>query len=159
MNIYENNKVVGVHDKPNYGDHFTSCLSTMPDAVQKYKRFQTLATQGTLYLLLPDFERVRVTSFLVEPLLIARVNDYFDIIGQEFYVSAHRLVRPMVRLDGRFEMRGVEVEGSYRPHWHDNVSCNDTDRVFVDEYLARPLKRVSVEDEVFVVPKFKNLWF
>ena len=62
-----------------------------------------------------------------------------------------------MRLDGRFEMRGVEVEGSYRPHWHDNVSCNDTDRVFVDEYLARPLKRVSVEDEVFVVPKFKKI--
>ena len=89
MNIYKNNKVVGMHEQPNYDDHFTSCSSTMPDAVQNYERFQTLARQGTLYLLLPDYERVKVTSFLVEPLLIARVNDSFDIIGPEFYVSAH----------------------------------------------------------------------
>ena len=48
------------------------------------------------------------------------------------------------------------MEGSYRPHSHDNVSCFDLDRMFVDEYLARPLKRVSVGDEVFVVPRFKT---
>ena len=53
-------------------------------------------------------------------------------------------------------MRGVEVEGSYRPHPHDNVSAWDSDRKFVDEYLARPLKRVSVGDEVFVVPGLKK---
>ena len=102
MNVYESNKVVGVHAKPNYDDHFTSFSLTMPDFVPKNKRFQTLATQDTFYLLLPNFERVRVTSFLVEPLLVARVNDNFDMIGPELYVIAHDLVRPMVRLDGRF---------------------------------------------------------
>ena len=81
MNVYENNKIVGAGEKPNYGDYFTSSSSTMPDAVQKYKRYQTLAHQGTLYLLLPDYERVRVTSWLVEPLLISRVNDNDDLIG------------------------------------------------------------------------------
>ena len=153
MNIYKNNKVVGMHEQPNYDDHFNSCS---PDAVQNNKRYQTLARQDTLYLLLPDYERVKVTSFLVEPLLIARVNDSFDMIGPEFFVRTRQLVRPMVRSDGQFEMRGVEVEGSYRPHSHDNVSWWDSDRKFVNEYVARPLKRVSVGAEVFVVPGFKR---
>ena len=81
---------------------------------------------------------------------MVRVNDDFDMIGPEFYVSAHNLVRTMMRLDGRFEMRGVEVDA------HDSVSAWDSDRAFVDEYLVRPLKRVSVGDEVFVVPDFKT---
>ena len=62
----------------------------------------------------------------------------------------------MVREDGRFEMREVEVEGSYRPHCHHDISWQDSDRPFVDEYLSRPLKRVSVGDVVFVAPSFKQ---
>ena len=75
MNIYETNKVVDVHKTPNYADHFTSFTLTCTDSVQNKKHYQTLATQDTLYLLLPNFKRVRVTSFLVEPLLVVGALD------------------------------------------------------------------------------------
>ena len=42
----------------------------------------------------------------------------------------------MIRKDGRFEMREVEVEGSYLPHAHNNVSAWDSNRKFVDDYLV-----------------------
>ena len=51
-------------------------------------------------------------------------------------------------------MRRVEVEGSYTPSSCDNVSWWDSDKAFEDEYLSRPLKRVSVGDLVFLVPNF-----
>ena len=66
------------------------------------------------------------------------------------------LVKPHVRKDGIFELRKVEVEGSYRPHPRDNVSCISSDRVFVDEYLSRPLKKLKVGEVVLVLPTFKR---
>ena len=51
-------------------------------------------------------------------------------------------------------MRRVKVEGSYTPSSCDNVSWWDSDKAFEDEYLSRPLKRVSVGDLVFLVPNF-----
>ena len=78
------------------------------------------------------------------------------MVVPEFSTCMHQLVRPFLRRNGSLEMRGVEVEGSYRPHSHDNVSAWDSDQKFVDEYLARLLKRVSVGDQAFMVPAFKK---
>ena len=68
----------------------------------------------------------------------------------------HLLVKPHVRRDGLFELRKVEVEGSYIPSSRDNVSFWDMDRSFKDEYLSRPLKRLREGDFIFVVPSFRR---
>ena len=68
----------------------------------------------------------------------------------------HFLVKPHVRKDGLFELRRVEVEGSYLPSSRDNVSFFDLDKPFQEEYLSRPMKKVKARDTIFVVPAFKK---
>ena len=154
MRVFVNNEVLdlGPNEVPSYSRYFDG----QHDDIQK-SRYKSLANLHEVYLLLPDYERVRVCveSFLVHPISVAKVDSGMT---RPIVFSPHMamLVKPHVRRDGLFELRGLEVEGSYVPSSRDNVSCWDTDKPFRDEYLSRPLKRLKEGDSVFVVPSFRK---
>ena len=155
--IYTSNKVLvsSTDETPSFEEYFGSSTSSDPDYIMFTKRYIHLANENSVYLLRPDYERVVIVDFLVEPLLVKRV--YFPWCGRNTEtVSVRDLVKPHVRKDGKCELRKVEVEGNYTPSRHDNVSCWDSDRAFKDEYLERPLKRVSIGDVVYVQPLFNR---
>ena len=151
MDSYTNNTVLDIaHDfTPSVEEHFGSAF---PDHDLDKDRYLHHANPNTTYLLLPYYERVKVTSWLVEPLEVERV----DVHGSAFVTSVRRLVLAHKRKDGRSELRGVVVEGSYIPSRHDNVSMLDSDRKFVNDFSSRPLKRLSVGDRVLVAPEYKK---
>ena len=68
-------------------------------------------------------------SFLVDPISVAKADSRLDV-PVIFFPPIHMLVKPHVRRDGLFELRKVEVEGSYIPSSRNNVSFWDTDRPF-----------------------------
>ena len=152
MDRYEQNEVLPVGETPSFEKYFGSSTSTDPWSIITSKRYLHLACSNNIYLLLPTFERVKIVGFLVEPLAVEKV----DVAPKEFFTSARDLVLPHVRKDGKLELRGVKVEGGYVAHSHDNVSYFDQDRKFVDDFLVRPLKRVSVGDVVMVVPSYEK---
>ena len=150
MDCYRENKVIQVGEEPSFEEHFGDSTNTHPDFTMTSKRYLHLACSNNHYLLRPSFERVRIVDFLVEPLYVERV----DVSSKPVLTSVRNLLLSHERKDGRSELRGVEVEGNYWAHRHDNVSHVDGDRDFVDEFLLRPLKRVSVGDVVLVVPAY-----
>ena len=154
MNKYTTNTVLDAN--PSETPLFSQYFDWKIDTIMNNKRYKSLAAHDTLYLLLPDYERVQVRGFLVDRVMIEKM----DAPGWHTTEPAdvHQLVKPHVRRDGGFELRRVEVEGSYTPSSRDNVSWWETDKVFEDEYLSRPLKRVSVGDLVFVLPNFVRYW-
>ena len=80
-----------------------------------------------------------------------------DVAPKETFTSARDLVFPHERKDGRPELRVVKLEGEcIASGRHHNVSYFDGDREFVDDFLNRPLKRVSVGDVVLVVPSYER---
>ena len=153
--IYENNRVLNLSpgETPLFNDFFGSSISTDPDYHMRRTRYYHLANNIDVYLLRPTYKRVRIVDFLTEPLWVERVDPYRCGINLET-TRASNLVKAHVRQDGRCELREVVVEGSYTPSGRDNVSWNDQDRPFKDDYLDRPLKRVSIGDVVFHQPSF-----
>ena len=84
------------------------------DDVECKHRYKSLAQQNEVYLLLPDYERVVIKGFLTEPVSIVKADSRLDE-PVVFTSSVHFLVKPHVRKDGLFELRRMEVEGSYLP--------------------------------------------
>ena len=103
MDSYENNKVLPVGETPSYEEHFGHSSTTDPWWNMNSKRYLHLACSNSLYLLLPKFDRVKIVSFLVEPLVVEKV----DVAPKEIVTSARGLVFPHERKDGRPELRVV----------------------------------------------------
>ena len=144
---YTGNKVLNLrpNEVPSFDDYFTGDL----DEVFKHRHY-TLAQQNTTYLLLPEYERVEAVDWLVEPLTVTARVQVPVWSNPKVTTSVLNLRRLVVRKDGKQELRLVEAN----PSEYDNVFDCDFDRPFKDEYLTRPLKRVSIGDIVFVVPSF-----
>ena len=85
MHQYEDNHVldIAVHETPSFEEHFGSSTRTHPDSSMKDKRYLHFANPNSISLLLPEFERVRIADFLVEPLSVERV----DVHGPVFTIS------------------------------------------------------------------------
>ena len=157
MSLHNANTIIQAGETPSFEEHFGFSTSTHPTSTMTSKRYLHLACSNQHYLLRSSFERVRIVSFLVEPLTVERVWPIMR--GQDkslFETSVRDLLYPHVRKDGRSELRGVEVEGNYWAHSNDNVSFFDSDLKFADEFALRPWKRLSVGDVVLVVPEYKR---
>ena len=131
---------------PSFEEYFSGDL----EEASTYHRHYTLAQQDTTYLLLPEYERVETVDWLVEPLTVTKRVKVPVWSNSKVTTSVRNLRRSVVRGDGRHELRQVEEN----PSGYDKVPDSDYDLPFKDEYLTRPLKRVSIGDIVFVVPSF-----
>ena len=152
MDNYKNNPVlnIAVHFTPSVEEYFGSAC---PNHNLGNNRCLHYANPNTNYLLLPYYDSVKITDFLVDPWTVERV----DVHGPACLTSVRRLVLSHQRKDGRYELREVVVEGNYIPSWYDNVSMQNSDRKFFNDYSSRPLKRLSVGDRVLVAPEFKKI--
>ena len=131
---------------PSFEEYFSGDL----EEASTYHRHYTLAQQDTTYLLLPEYERVEPVDWLAEPLTVTKRVKVPVWSNSKVTTSVCNLRRSVVRGDGRFELRKVETN----PSGYDKVPDSNYDLPFKDEYLTRPLKRVSIGDIVFVVPSF-----
>ena len=112
MRFQVNTEALDLHpdETPMYSRYFDE----NHDHVESHYRYTSLAMLNKVYLLLPDYMRVVINSFLVESISVVKVDSCPDE-PVVFFPSMHLIVKPHVRGDGLFELRKVEVEGSYKP--------------------------------------------
>ena len=119
MNIYKNNEVLDLDssETPSYSRYFNGDI----EHIKKNMSNKSLESYNKVYFLIPDYERIMIKGFLVEPVSVEKSDVSRLTVPVVFSTHVCMLVKPHVRGDSLFELRRVEGEESYTPSIWDNV--------------------------------------